>query len=401
MPRRAAWPAAFLSLASAAGAQQPVPQGPPNVPSQEPAFPAQTRAPQRDSGVPLARESVADGLVHPWAVEALPDGRLLVTERPGRLRVIGYDGSVSAPVRGLPEVFAQGQGGLLDVKAAPDFEESRRIYWTFSEPRGDGENGTTLARGRLTGDMARLEDVEILFRAEPAWGNDMHYGSRIAFDGEGHLFVTTGERFTEEARVLAQDLSTHLGKVMRLSMDGAAPGDNPFADGDDATRPEIWSYGHRNLQAAVWDDGRERLVTIEHGPQGGDEINFPEAGRNYGWPVITYGRNYDGTEVGEGITKREGMEQPVYYWDPVIAPSGAEIYRGDMFPEWRGSLLVGGLVAQAVVRIAFEDGRVSGEERLMEGVGRVRDLETGPDGELYVAIDAEDAPILRVTRAED
>mgnify|MGYP006271162295 CR=1 FL=1 len=397
--------AAFAAALSAALAlpglaQEPVPQGPPAA-DFEPAFPAQTRAPQQDSGVELERKTVADGFVHPWAVAEIPDGRLLVTERPGRLRMIGHDGSVSAPIDGLPEVFAQDQGGLLDVAVAPDFSESRRIYWTFSEPRGDEGNGTTLARGRLSEDESRVEEVEILFRAEPAWPNAMHYGSRIAFDGEGRLFVTTGERFGVEPRQLAQDLSTHLGKVMRLELDGSVPEGNPFAGDDEPeTRPEIWSYGHRNVQAATWDAENDRLIIVEHGPKGGDEVNVARPGENYGWPVISYGVNYDGSDVGEGISKHEGMEQPVYYWDPVIAPSGADIYRGDMFPEWEGDLLIGGLVAEAIVRLDLEDGRVQGEERLIEGVGRVRDVTVGSDGALLVAIDAEDAPILRVTRAD-
>ena len=396
----AAMTAALALSAPAAVAQEPAPQGPPAA-DFEPAFPAQTRAPRRDSGVDLARETVADNLVHPWAVAETPDGRLLVTERPGRLRVIGYDGSVSAPVQGLPEVFAQDQGGLLDVAVAPDFSATRRIYWTFSEPRGEEGNGTTLARGRLSDDESRVEQVEILFRAEPAWPNAMHYGSRIAFDGAGRLFVTTGERFGVEPRQLAQDLSTHLGKVLRLNLDGSIPESNPFAGDDDPdTRPEIWSYGHRNVQAATWDAETDRLIVVEHGPKGGDEVNIAQAGENYGWPVISYGVNYDGSDVGRGISKREGMEQPVYYWDPVIAPSGADLYRGDLFPEWEGDLLIGGLVAEAVVRLDLQGGRVRGEERLIEGVGRVRDVAVSADGALLVAIDAADAPILRLTRAD-
>ncbi len=400
---RASLPAlAVLALATPAAAQAPVEQGPPDA-GFEPAFENQTRAPARDSGVDLEQERLADGFAHPWAVAPLPDGRLLVTEQAGRLRVIGLDGSVSAPVSGVPEVHVTDQAGLLDVAPSPDFAETRRVYLTYSEPRGaEVGNGTTLGRGRLSEDDARLEDFEVLQRVTPPWTNGMHYGSRIAFDGAGHVFVTTGERFIEETRVLAQDLTNHLGKTLRLGLDGSTPGDNPFAsDGDPETLGQIWSYGHRNVQAAVYDDETDRLIVIEHGPKGGDEVNIVKAGENYGWPVISYGVNYDGTPVGEGIARRDGMEQPAYYWDPVIAPSGAALYRGDEFPEWDGDLLVGGLVSQSLVRLVLEDGRVTGEERLMQGVGRVRDVATDGSGALLVLIDAaEDAPLYRVTRAD-
>jgi glucose/arabinose dehydrogenase len=401
MPRLALSIAATL-LAGAACAQSagqpagPVPQGPPNVPAFNPAFPEQTRAPAMRSGFELAAETVAGPLEHPWGVALLPDGGYLVTERPGRLRVVAPDGTISAPVSGLPEVVAKGQGGLLDIAVSPTFAEDRILYWTYAKPMGGGQSATAAARGRLAEDGAAVTDVQDVFVQEPPSPTTNHYGSRVVPDGQGHLFVTTGEHFSLSERQLAQDLSTTYGKIVRVALDGAPPPDNPFA-GEPGAVPTIWSYGHRNIQAAALDpDGR--LWAIEHGPKGGDELNLIEPGRNYGWPVIAYGENYDGSPVGEGVTTREGMEQPRYYWDPVIAPSGMAFYDGAMFPEWRGDILTGSLRPGALVRLRLDGDTVVGEERLLTGAGRIRDVAVAPDGAVLVLTDAADGALLRLTK---
>lgn len=341
-------------------------------------------------GVEVRILPFATGLEHPWSLAFLPDGRLLVTERPGRLRVVGRDGKLSAPVRGLPQVYAQGQGGLLDIALDPDFARNRLIYWTYAEPRPDGA-ATAVARGRLVSDMSRVERVEIIFRQEPSGTGSNHFGSRLVFGRDGTLFITLGDRYS--LRDKAQDLSTTLGKVVRINADGTIPKDNPFRDKSGA-RPEIWSYGHRNVQSAALDPADGTLWTVEHGARGGDEVNIPRAGRNYGWPIITYGRDYSGARIGEG-TAKAGMEQPVFYWDPSIAPSGAAFYSADAAPAWKGDLFVGALAGMALVRLSLEGEAVTGEERLSLGK-RVRDVRQGPDGALWLAIDDADGEILRV-----
>lgn len=366
---------------------------PPNAPDQRPAFEGQTRAPVIADAVELETTVVADGLVNPWGMVELPDGSWLVTERPGRLRMIGTDGSVSQPIRGLPEVYAEGQGGLLDVVVRNDFEQSRRVWWSYAEPRGKEGNATAVATGVLSRDGTELTDVRVIFRQQPAWSSAYHFGSRLVFDADGALFVTTGERGNSE---LAQDVGTHLGKVLRIDPEGGPAQGNPTIEGG---LPEIWSYGHRNLQsAAIGPDGA--LWTVEHGPRGGDELNRPQAGRNYGWPIISYGLEYSGRAIGEGLTAREGMEQPIYYWDPVIAPSGMVFYDGDMFPDWRGSVLIGGLVGQALVRLTLDDGHVTGEGRYLQGLGRIRDVDVARDGSIMLLTDAEDGALIRVTPAQ-
>lgn len=379
---------------SSGQAGAPVSQAAPNT-NYRPAFAGQTRAPEMRSGVRIATQEIASGLSHPWAIVFLPDGRMLVTERAGRLRVVTRDGDVSAPVAGLPPVDARGQGGLLDVVLGPSFATDRLIYWSYSEPRGDRTNGASVARGRLSEDGARVTNVEVIFRQQPAWRSTAHFGSRLVFDREGHLFITLGERQTEESRQLAQDVSTDLGKVVRINADGSIPADNPFV-GQTNARPEVWSYGHRNVQGADLNPETGQLWTIEHGPQGGDELNRPEAGKNYGWPIISYGEDYSGRPEGAGITQHDGMEQPIYYWDPVIAPGDMDFYRGALFP-WRGDVLIGGLNSEALVRLRLEGDRVAGEERFALAVGRVRDLAESEDGALWIVTDEDNGRILRLT----
>jgi aldose sugar dehydrogenase len=339
--------------------------------------------------LPARATNVAVGLEHPWAVTFLPDGRMLVTERPGRLRLVGRDGQLSAPLSGVPAVLARGQGGLLDVTLSPRFQQDRLVYLSFAEPGGPG-GGTAVARGRL-GDSG-LEGTQVIWRQEPKVNGNNHWGSRLLWRSDGTLFVTLGERFYHSE--LAQDLSTTLGKIVHINADGSVPGDNPFV-GRANVRPEIWSYGHRNVQAAALDANGE-LWTVEHGARGGDELNNPQPGRNYGWPVITYGVDYSGARIGYG-TARAGMEQPVYYWDPVIAPSGAVFYTGDAFPDWRGDLFVGSLQPGRLVRLRIRDRRVVQEERYVIDRGeRVRDVRQGPDGFLYLLTDHPKGRLIRL-----
>jgi glucose/arabinose dehydrogenase len=358
-------------------------QVPQNGPSQR------SPTPQSISGK-VEVETVAQGLEHPWALAVLPDGRILVTERPGRLRIVGKEGRLSPPLGGVPKVQAQGQGGLLDVAIDPKFEETRLVYLSYAEP-GEGGAGTAVARGRLG--EAGLDDVTVIYRQQPKVQGNGHFGSRLMFATDGKLFVTQGER--QAYKEQAQDLGSGLGKLVRINPDGSIPDDNPFV-GKSGARPEIYSYGHRNMQGAALHPETGRLWTVEHGARGGDELNHPEPGKNYGWPVITYGRDYSGVSIGEG-TSKAGMEQPVYYWDPVIAPSGAVWYTGDRYPGWQGSLFIGSLQPGALVRLTMEDGRVTGEERYLHELGaRIRDVQQGPDGFLYLVTDEGDGRVLRV-----
>jgi aldose sugar dehydrogenase len=339
-------------------------------------------------------ETVARGLEYPWALAFLPDGRMLVTERPGRVRLVEPNGRLSEPLAGVPRVQASGQGGLLDIALDPRFAESRLVYLAYAEA-GDGRTaGTAVARGRLA--EGRLEDVQVIYRQQPKVEGANHFGARLVFARDGILFVTQGER--SDYRDQAQELSSGLGKIVRIHPDGSVPRDNPFV-GRDGARPEIWSYGHRNVQSAALHPQTGELWTVEHGARGGDELNRPEAGKNYGWPVITYGVDYSGAKIGEG-TAKPGMEQPLYYWDPVIAPSGMVFYTGDAFPDWRGSILTGSLRPGLLVRLTLEGGRVTGEERYLADLGeRIRDVRQGPDGLLYLLTDNRDGRILRVQPA--
>jgi glucose/arabinose dehydrogenase len=338
-------------------------------------------------------EVAIKGLAHPWGVVFLPDGRALVTERAGRLRIANLrTGTLSGPVSGLPPLATRGQGGLLGIALSPDFQASREVFLCFAEPRDPG-NGTSVFRGRLSEDGARLTDGKVIFRQMPAVDSTLHFGCRLVFDHQGSLFVTLGDRYSK--RDEAQNLDSHLGKIVRIRPDGTIPPDNPFV-GKPGALPEIWSYGHRNVQGATLHPETGALYTAEHGARGGDEINRPEAGRNYGWPVITYGIDYSGAKIGIG-TKKDGMEQPLFYWDPSIAPSGATFYTGDKFPAWRGSLIVGALAGSLVARIEIKGGVITGETRYLEKHGkRIRDVVQGPDGYLYLLTDEPDGALLRL-----
>ncbi|MGC1172240.1 PQQ-dependent sugar dehydrogenase [Polaromonas sp.] len=347
-------------------------------------------------------ETVATQLEHPWAVAFLPQGRFLVTERPGRMRVIEADGRPGTPLRGLPAIDAGGQGGLLDVVTDAGFTGNRRIYFCYSEPAASGSgNSTALARATLSADNSRLEDVQVIFSQKPKFSSSAHFGCRIVEgqkDGksDGTLFLTLGDRYSRMQD--AQKLDNHHGKVVRINKDGTVPKDNPFV-GRAGALPEIWSYGHRNMQGATLaPDGT--YWTHEHGPQGGDEINLPQPGRNYGWPVVTHGENYGGGKVGEGITARTGMEQPLHYWVPSIAPSGMAFLTSDKYGKaWQGNLFVGSLKFGYLDRMELAEpfrGKVLREHRLLEGGGRIRDVRQGPDGLLYVLTDSPQGRLLRL-----
>ena len=362
---------------------------------QQPAFQGQTRACGIASDTMAYTVTVvARRLEKPWAVEPLPDGSLLVTEKAGRLRLVTSDGRVSPPIAGLPAVDARGQGGLLDVALSPAFASDRTIFWSYSEPRGDG-NATSVARGVLSADNRRLDQVRVILRAMPTYDGTLHYGSRLAFGPDRMLYVTLGERSDTVVRPQAQQLDSHMGKILRVTPDGAAPPDNPFV-GRAGALPEIWSLGHRNIQSAAF-DAQGRLWEIEHGTRGGDEVNLVKKGANYGWPAVAYGKEYRGDPIPGAQTAREGMVQPVYYWDPVIAPSGAQFYTGDAFPAWRNSLFVGGLKERRLVRLVIANDRVTGEEHLLvDRKQRIRDVRQGPDGALYVVTDTTAGELWRI-----
>ncbi|RYF34343.1 MAG: PQQ-dependent sugar dehydrogenase [Comamonadaceae bacterium] len=340
-------------------------------------------------------ETVASGLENPWGITFLTDGRFLVTERPGRLRVVESDGKVGAPVAGLPPVAAGGQGGLLDVIADSQFASNRTVYFCYSEPDATGSaNSTALGRAELSADRTRLENFKVIFSQKPKVASRAHFGCRIVEARDGNLFLTLGERFSRKED--AQTLDNHLGKVVRVGKDGAVPNDNPFV-GQAGALPEIWSYGHRNAQgAALAPDGR--FWMHEHGPQGGDEINVPQPGKNHGWPVITYGENYGGGKIGAGITAREGMEQPVHYWVPSIAPSGMAFLTSDKYGAgWKGNLFVGSLKFRYLDRIELKDGKFVAEYPLLaEAKTRIRDVKQGPDGLLYLLTDEPSGKLLRL-----
>lgn len=339
-------------------------------------------------------QTVVSGLERPWGLAFLPDGRMLVTERPGRLRLVGPQGGLSGPLAGVPAVAARGQGGLLDVALDPQFSDNGLVYLCYAEPDENGAAGTAVARGRFA--ETRLDNVQVIYRQQPKVNGASHFGCRLVFAPNGTLFVTLGDRF--DYRDQAQHLSGALGKIVRINPDGSVPPDNPFAGRPDA-RQEIWSFGHRNVQAAAIQPGTSQLWTVEHGARGGDELNHPEAGKNYGWPVITYGLDYNLQPIGEG-TSKAGMEQPVYYWDPVIAPSGMAFYTGDRYPGWTDTVLIGSLTPGLLVRLGLKEGRVVQEERYLAELGeRIRNVRQGPDGWLYLLTDNENGRILRLLPA--
>jgi glucose/arabinose dehydrogenase len=384
---------AVLALAPA-GVLAQVETLPPEAKGQVPAFPGQTRAPAVKSKTPYRVQTIASGLRFPWSVAFLPDGRFLVSERDGRMRVIAADGKLSPPLGGLPPIRVAGQGGLLDIELSPRFAQDRMVYFSYFAPAGGGQAGLAVARGKLSADDTRLDGVQPIFRATPTASGDLNIGGRMLFDRTGALIVSVGDRF--ELKDKAQTLDNDLGKLVRINPDGSIPKDNPFI-GRAGARPEIWTYGNRNSEGLAL-DASGRVWEVEHGARGGDEINLPEPGKNYGWPVIAYGIDYSGARIGAGITAQQGMEQPIYYWDPVIAPSGLTFYTGKLFPEWQGNLFVGGLRGQQVARLVIRGDRVVGEERLLIELGaRIRDVRQGPDGALYVTTDQGDGKLLKLT----
>ncbi|MGV3765308.1 MAG: PQQ-dependent sugar dehydrogenase [Chitinophagaceae bacterium] len=363
----------------------PVETNDPNT-NYQPAFEGQTRANGLKTTTTYNPRIITSSLDAPWGVVSLPDGRLLVTEKAGTMRIVTQAGQVSAPVTGIPQVNSAGQGGLLGLCLDPDFSGNRMVYWVFSE-LGAGGNVTALAKGRLSSDDSRIENATVIYRATPGYVGTLHYGGRVLFDRSGHLILSTGERSDLITRPQAQDLNSGLGKIIRLTKDGnAAPG-NPFTSQSEA-RPELYSYGHRNPQGLAIHPVTGDLWSGEHGPRGGDEINRIEAGKNYGWPVITYGIEYSGAVIGDGIQQKDGMEQPVYYWDPVVSPSGMTFYSGNKIPEWRNNLFIGALSGMHIARLAFDGNKVIGEERLLAGERqRFRDISQGTDGALYAVTD--------------
>jgi aldose sugar dehydrogenase len=387
-----------VGIPAVACAQQgTVAPGEPNGQGQTPAFPGQTRAPERKSDVAFEVVTVVEGLEHPWSVAFLPGGKMLITERPGRLRVLGTDGTLSAPVTGLPDVDARGQGGLLDVALDPEYASNQTIYWSYSEPRGGGVNNTAVAKGRFVdGAAPAVQDVNVIYQQVPSMRSQLHFGSRLVFGRDGTLFVTQGDRSITEGRMQSQQMDGLIGKIVRLNKDGSVPGDNPFVGQQDA-RPEIWSIGHRNIQAAALHPATGELWEVEHGTRGGDEINIARKGKDYGWPTIAYGIEYRGGPITGGITAKEGMEQPIYYWDPVIGPSGMVFYTADLFPTWKGSLFIGGLATRDLVRLDLDGDRVVGEERLLKDqASRIRDVRQGPDGALYMVTDAANGRLMKL-----
>jgi glucose/arabinose dehydrogenase len=381
-----------VAPAMTAGAQSPgVDPRPANAPTQHPAFAGQSDAPERKLGVAFDVVTVVEGLRNPWSMTWLPSGRMLVTEKVGFLRLVNADGTlVPGVVNGLPAVDNRGQGGLLDVALDPSFATNNLIYWSYSEPRENGTNNTAVARGRFVeGPPARVEDAQVIYHQTPSLRSTAHYGSRLNFLKDGTLLITQGDRSITEGRMQAQRLDGLLGKIVRINTDGSIPKDNPFV-GREGVRPEMFSIGHRNVQAAAIHPTSGELWEVEHGTRGGDELNVVRKGKDYGWPTIAYGIEYAGGPITGNITAKEGMEQPLYYWDPVIGPSGMAFYTADLFPAWKGSLFIGGHQTNDLVRLSMEGEKVVGEERLLTDRTprlRIRDVRQGPDGALYLLTD--------------
>ena len=379
-------------------AQTPVDTRPPNGTGQTPAFAGQTDAPERKSNVAFDVVTVAEGLENPWGLAFLPNGKMLVTERPGRLRVVTADGKLSEPVTGLPAVDARGQGGLLDVAVDPNFASNNYIYWSYAEP-GDGMNNTAVARGKFVdGAAPRVDEAKVIYSQRPQLNSRAHFGSRLVFGRDGTLFITQGDRSNTEGRMQSQRMDGLIGKIARINTDGSIPRDNPFV-GKEGVPGQIWSIGHRNIQAATLHPTTGELWEVEHGTRGGDELNIARKGKDYGWPTIAYGIEYRGSAITGGITAQSGMEQPAYYWDPVIGPSGMAFYTGNLFPAWRGNLFIGGHATNDLVRLELNGERVVAEERLLterQPRERVRDVRQGPDGAIYLLIDRTNGALLKL-----
>ena len=374
---------------------QPIETRAPELASDKPAFPGQTRAPYRATR-PYAVATLTDKLEQPWSLAFLPDGKMLVTKKPGRMRTIDAAGNISPPLSGVPAVNFQGQVGLQDLALDPNFRRNRRVFFTYSEPVGADQSNIVVARATLSADAGGLSDVKVIFRAKPALSkeNMPNEGGRLLFGRDGFLYVTIGDRSRSPPWDVAQKLDTHLGKIIRLTVDGAAAPGNPFAKTPGAL-PEIWSLGHRSEEAVAF-DSRGRFWEIEHGPRGGDELNLIQPGKNYGWPIITHGIDYPGDRINNGLTEKAGLEQPRYYWDPVIAPSGMTVYEANLFPEWKGSILVGALRGKMLVRLGLDGDKVTDEEPLLVEIGnRIRDVRVGPEGAVYVL--SEEGKLLRMT----
>ncbi len=364
---------------------------PPNAPTQKPAFAGQTDAPEKKLGVAFDIVTLTDQLRNPWGMTFLPSGKMLVTEKVGFLRLVNADGTLAPQaVGGLPAVDNRGQGGLLDVTLDPNYATNNLIYWSYSEPRENGSNNTAVARGKLVeGPPARVENVQVIYHQGPSLNSTAHYGSRLNFLKDGTLLITHGERSITEGRMQAQRMDGLLGKVARINADGSIPKDNPFV-GRANTREEIFSIGHRNIQSAAFHPTTGELWEVEHGTRGGDELNIVRKGKDYGWPTVAYGIEYAGPPITGGITQKEGTEQPLYYWDPVIGPSGMAFYTGDLFPAWKGSLFIGGHQTNDLVRLSLDGEKVTGEERLLTDRTprlRIRDVRQGLDGALYLLTD--------------
>lgn len=393
-----------VGLCAAVGAmyaqQQGVDLRPANALDQKPAFAGQTDAPERLTNVAFEVVTVAQDLEAPWGLAFLPGDKMLVTEKPGRLRVVAADGTLSAPVAGLPTIASRGQGGLLDVALDPAFATNQLVYWSFSEAQEDMTSHSAVARGKFVdGAEPRMENAQVIYRQAPSMRSNGHFGSRLAFGRDGTLFVTQGDRQIEAGRQLVQQMDKLQGKIVRINSDGTIPKDNPFV-GTAGARPEIWSLGHRNVQAAAINPATGELWEVEHGTRGGDELNIVRKAKNYGWPVTAYGIEYQGKPITGGITAQDGVEQPAYYWDPVIAPSGMMFYTGNLFPAWRGSLFIGGLATTNLVRLDIKGDRVVSEERLLKDLQpkpeRIRDVRQGPEGAIYVLTDSPQGRILKL-----
>lgn len=364
---------------------KPVETRDPNT-NYKPAFAGQTRVRGIKTSTAYEGKVISSDLKKPWGIAVLPDGRLLITEKGGTMRLATTTGTVSEPITGLPRVNSSGQGGLLGLTLDPQFSTNRMVYWSFSE-NTDGGTLTSIAKGKLSADDKRIENATVIYRATPAYRGSLHYGGRILFDKSGNLVISTGERSDLETRAQSQSLNSGLGKIIRITTDGKPAAGNPFANRSDA-RPEIYSYGHRNVQGLAWHPVTGDLWENEFGPRGGDELNRIQPGKNYGWPVITYGIEYGGRTIGQGLTQQQGMEQPVYYWDPVLSPSGMTFYSGDAIPEWKNNLFIAGLNSNHIARLVITNNKVTGEERLLANEGeRFRDVAQGRDGALYAVTD--------------